>query len=651
MIGIDSQGRLARISREPVTVALLVCLTVFGTLSWLRSGGHLQIITLTAYDLFLRLLPQTEQTDTRIVLVTITEDDINAIGEWPLSDGTLARILERLDSARPRVIGLDVYRDIPVPPGTRELETTLKSHPAIILINKFGSEGNPGIRAPAAMEEAGRVGFSDMVLDPGGEVRRGLLFLDKGEAVMSSFALKLALRYLRYDKIFPRAGAANPAHIRLGETTLPPFEPDDGPYTGADAAGYQLLLDFRNGESPFLTLSLQELLAESFVPDIFFDKAVIVGVAAESVKDRFFTPFTRQAQHSRGVPGVVLHAQLAGQLIRAALDGDQPLRSLDRRAQALWLFIWCLLGATIGLRINSPARFVVVVSTGLAVLGFVAFGAFTGRWWIPMITPALGWLGSVALVTAYLSGHERAQRNLLMQLFSTHVSDDIAAEIWCQRDRFISGKRLIPQEVTATVLFTDIEHFTTISEALAPDELMDWLNTYMEEMANIVIEHGGVIDDYYGDAIKANFGVPIKHSAKEEIREDAVNALRCALDMDTELTKINSLCDRNGTPRLRMRIGICTGNVVAGCIGSAKRMKYTTVGDTVNIAARLESFDKTSFGEGAGSEEDCRILIAASTWRLVKERFVAEPVGELPLKGKYERISVYRIIGDIQDMR
>jgi len=651
MIGIESQGRLARISREPVTVAFLVCLTVFGTLSWLRSGGHLQIITLTAYDLFLRFLPQSEQTDTRIVLVTITEDDINAIGEWPLSDGTLARVLERLDSARPRVIGLDVYRDKPVPPGTRELETTLKSHPAIILINKFGSEGNPGIRAPAAMEQAGRVGFSDVVLDPGGKVRRGLLFLDKGEAVMSSFALKLALGYLRYENILPRAGELEPAHIRLGETTLPPFEPDDGPYTGADAAGYQLLLDFRNGESPFLMLSLQQLLAESFDPDIVYDKAVIVGVAAESVKDQFFTPFTSQVQHSRGVPGIVLHAQLASQLIRAALDGDRPLRSLDRRAQALWLFVWCLLGATIGLRIHSPARFVVVVSTGLALLGLVAFTAFIGRWWIPMITPALGWLGSVALVTAYLSGHERAQRNLLMQLFSTHVSDDVAAEIWCQRGRFISGKRLLPQELTATVLFTDIEHFTTISEALAPDELMDWLNTYMEEMANIVIEHGGVIDDYYGDAIKANFGVPIKHSGKPEIREDAVNALQCALDMDAKLSKINSLCDRNATPRLRMRIGICTGNVVAGCIGSAKRMKYTTVGDTVNIAARLESFDKTSFGEGTGNEEDCRILIAESTWRSVKERFVAEPVGELPLKGKFERINVYRIIGDIQDIR
>jgi adenylate cyclase len=651
MIGSYSQGRLARISREPVTVALLVCLTVFGTLSWLRSGGHLQVISLTAYDLFLRLLPRSEQMDPRIVLVTITEDDINALGEWPLSDGTLARILERLALAHPRVIGLDVYRDIPVPPGTRELETLLNSHPSIILINKFGSAGNPGIRAPAAMEEAGRVGFSDVVLDPGGKVRRGLLFLDKGEAVMSSFALQLALGYLRYEKISPRAGAADPAHIRLGETTLPPFEPDDGPYTGADAAGYQLLLDFRNGESPFLTLPLQQLLAESFVPDIFYAKAVIVGVAAESVKDRFFTPFTSQAQHSRGVPGIVLHAQLTSQLIRAALDGDRQLRSLDRRAQVLWLFAWCLLGATIGLRIHSPARFVVVVSTGLVLLGLVAFSAFFGRWWIPMITPALGWLGSVALVTAYLSGHERAQRNLLMQLFGTHVSDDVAAEIWCQRDRFISGKRLLPQELTATVLFTDIEHFTTISEALAPDELMDWLNTYMEEMANIVIEHGGVIDDYYGDAIKANFGVPIKHSGKPEIREDAVNALRCALDMDAKLSKINSLCDRNATPRLRMRMGICTGNVVAGCIGSAKRMKYTTVGDTINIAARLESFDKSSFGEGTGSEEDCRILIAESTWRLVKERFVAEPVGELSLKGKFERTSVFRIIGDIQDIR
>jgi adenylate cyclase len=198
-------------------------------------------------------------------------------------------------------------------------------------------------------------------------------------------------------------------------------------------------------------------------------------------------------------------------------------------------------------------------------------------------------------------------------------------------------------------MFTDIEHFTTVSEALAPDELMDWLNTYMEAMANIVMEHGGVIDDYYGDAIKANFGVPVGHSQISRIREDALDAMHCAVHMNTELATINRVCEVNGLPGLRMRAGVCTGNVVAGCVGSSKRMKYTTVGDTVNIAARLESYDKTQFSDTIDFKY-CRILISESTWRLVNNAFTAEAIGKLPLKGKRETVGVYRVTGKTREV-
>ena len=108
------------------------------------------------------------------------------------------------------------------------------------------------------------------------------------------------------------------------------------------------------------------------------------------------------------------------------------------------------------------------------------------------------------MVTAYLSGYEHVQRELLMQLFARHVSNDVADEIWQHREDFTESGRPAPRKLVATVLFTDIEHFTTVSEKLGPQALMEWLNTYMEAMSNRIIEHGGVIDDYYGDAIKAN---------------------------------------------------------------------------------------------------------------------------------------------------
>ncbi len=632
-------------SGEPKTAALLlVCLAVFGSLSYMRSEGHLQFLNLTVYDLFLRLLPRENIPNPYIVLVQVTENDINTLGEWPLSDQTLSRSLQVLKTQQPRAIGLDIYRDRPVPPGTMQFYTTLQNYPNVIMINKFGANGESTVAGLDFLERTGRLGFSDIVLDSGGKVRRGLLFLDDGEVSASSFALMLSLNYLYSEGIQPRPGKSDPSFIQLGKATLPPFTANDGPYTSADAAGYQLILDFNGGELPFQTVSLTQLLERKFSPDTFTDKIVLLGVAAESVKDNFFTPFSNGKDQGMGVPGVVIHAHLASQIVRAALNGDKPIASLNQYVQYGWILLWCIAGTIISLFAHSISRFIAITSGGFFLLGSTAFIAFTSGLWVPFVAPALGWFASLALITAYHSGQERDKRKLLTQLFSAHVSDKVAEEIWNKRSQFIEGNRLIPQEITATVLFTDIEKFTTISEALTPDELMDWLNIYMEAMANTVMAHGGVIDDYYGDAIKANFGVPVGHSQIDRIRGNAIDAIRCALHMNTELESVNKLCKKKGMPELRMRIGICTGNVVAGCIGSSKRMKYTTVGDTVNIAARLESFDKTQFS-GTDHFTNCRILISESTWKLVNAAFATEAVGKLPLKGKQETIGVYHVTG------
>jgi len=162
-------------------------------------------------------------------------------------------------------------------------------------------------------------------------------------------------------------------------------------------------------------------------------------------------------------------------------------------------------------------------------------------------------------------------------------------------------------------------------------------------MTQLIIDHGGVIDDYAGDAIKADFGVPLRRETDEEVARDAVNAVTCALAMEQTMLRLNDEHARNGLPTVGMRIGIHTGPLVAGCLGSAQRMKYTTIGDTVNTAAHLENFGRGTIAEPQ-DRRPCRILISESTARLLNNRFQLESIGEVALKGKSQSLVAFRVV-------
>ena len=186
-------------------------------------------------------------------------------------------------------------------------------------------------------------------------------------------------------------------------------------------------------------------------------------------------------------------------------------------------------------------------------------------------------------------------------------------------------------------MFTDIRGFTTISEKLDPQELFDWLNGYMEVMSNIVLKYHGIINKYIGDAIMALFGVPIPHTTPEEIARDAQAAVDCALEMRAAIEKMNE--ERVGKPPLGMRIGIFSGPLAAGTLGSSKRVEYTVIGDTVNIASRLESY------KGVDDSEACRILIGEFTLQQLGDRYRTRLVGSIHLKGKEKAITIYQVDG------
>jgi adenylate cyclase len=274
-------------------------------------------------------------------------------------------------------------------------------------------------------------------------------------------------------------------------------------------------------------------------------------------------------------------------------------------------------------------------------MGFVAFAQ---GWWLPLVPPSLAWFLSVSVVTASVLSLERKERALLMQLFSMHVSREVAEAVWRQRKRFLQNGRPRPQLLVATVFFSDFKGYTAASENMTPEALMEWINAYLDVMAGLVIKHGGVIDDYAGDAIKANFGVPLPRKSEGEIAQDAVNAVTCALAMEQEMHRLNMRHEQEGLATIGMRIGIHTGFVVAGSVGTSERVKYTTVGDTVNTAARLESLDRDIVREAPGRRL-CRILIDESTKRYLGDRFILERIGEVSVKGKEQTLMVYRVIG------
>jgi adenylate cyclase len=631
-------GSLLRSVKRPVLIAQFGGALVFLAIMGLRLLGGMEFLELPSYDLCIRWQPKIKETYPQIVLIEITEEDINALGEWPMADETLSRTLSLVLNMQPIAVGIDLFRDLPVPPGTEILNSVLSENGSIVAAWKFGESGIP---PPPSLRNTEQLGFNDVIVDPGGIVRRGLLFLDDGKDVFHSFSLRLALLFLGSRGIVPTPDIRNPQHLRLGNTTVPPFESNDGGYRDADARGYQYLLDYRVDGSAFRSYTLEDLLTGHVQEGAIRDRIVLIGVNSQSVKDFFYTPFSRGIGEKRHVAGVRLQAHMLDQILRFALNAHSPVKSMTQAQQGWWILLWSLFGGTIGLMGRSPARFALAASGGTIIILAAGFLAFLRQLWIPVVPPVLAYLVSGVLVTVYMSSREKKDRAMLMQLFSKHVSREVAETIWQEREQIIRHGRPLSRNLTITSFFSDLRGFASLSEKLDPQDLMEWLNSYLETMTRVIMDHGGVVDDYAGDGIKANFGAPLLTTGAIGIAQDAVNAVKCALAMWKELNRLNDLWQGKGYPSLSIRIGIYTGPAVAGPLGSPERMKYTTVGDTVNTASRLESYDKEF-----AKDVTCRILIGESTLRHVGHLFKTERIGVVNLKGKETKISIYRVLGN-----
>lgn len=614
---------------------------IVGLLLWVRGLGALQPLELVVYDRMVRWRSGFGP-DPRLLVVGITESDIRQFS-WPLSDRILAEVLAKLQTFEPAAIGLDIVRDIPIADRPEKQKADYQQlakelqEPNLIGITFIGNTEDDTIPPPPSLPPE-QVGFSDVLVDPDGTVRRNLMFARQGETILPSFSLQLALKYLAEQKqIFPEL--TDSQDYQLNQKILKRLTTNSGGYQNLDAGGYQILLNYRDRQIAE-TVTLQQLLDGQIDPKLVKNKIVLVGPTAESLKDNFFTPYSAGEAEKAKMFGVSIHAQMISQFLGAALDDIPPFWYWPEWAEIFWLIVWIFIGGAIAGTTHQPLILALRLGGAFAILFGSNFGLFIIGGWTPLIAPALGFFLAIGSTITYRVQYIRQQQNMVMKLLGQQTSPEIAQELWNSRDRLLQSGFLPGQTLTVTVLFTDIRDFTTISEQNSSELVMSWLNEYMSAMTQEVINHHGIINKFIGDAIMAVFGVPIPRNTQEEITADARNAVNCALAMGDRLKELNQNWRDRGLPQIQIRAGIFTGPVTVGSLGGKERLEYAIIGDTVNIASRLESCEK----HRQDPHTPCRTIIARQTLSYIYGEFEVESWGPIALKGKTKTVDVYKVI-------
>lgn len=375
----------------------------------LRLSGSFELLEWKALDFFF-FHRWSGNLDNRIVLVTITENDINYLKEYPLSDEVLTTLLKKIEKQKPNVIGLDIFRNFPVPSiannpeenqqAYSNLQEFFRSTPNLIGIAKItDSEEYPSISPPSTLKDLGQVSAADIIVDPDGIVRRGNLFpIADGSAVSSipSLGLAVAFNYLANEGIKPLP--TEEGWLKLKNTVFLPFQANDGGYVRADDNGYQMLVNWQSCGASFPQVSISEVLQERIPKKLFQGRIVLVGNQAISVKDNFTTSCSQGTGSTpSSMPGVEIQAHLASQIISTVLEGRPLLHVWSESKEYLWLIFWIATVAIWGCqqqKRDNPFKIIIPVLSLLVIEAIILTGSsyllFLKGWWIPIIPTLFG---------------------------------------------------------------------------------------------------------------------------------------------------------------------------------------------------------------------------------------------------------------------
>ena len=595
----------------------------------LARGGISESLDLLLYDAVTSLRPAPSGQALPIAIVGIDEGDIDHYG-WPIDDAILCRAIDQALAAGASAVGVDLYRDKGIGPNQACLRERSRAEPRLVTIFN-AAEGIEALPGSPPQQRA----FNDLVVDADGVVRRDLVHVSGQDAATVSLPLRV-VEVATGDRRLRRQ-LENPAEA---EALGPWLQERAGGYRQLDAGGYQRMLPILQRGS-MRSLSLRALADGPRVN--LRGRIVLIGSTAPSLKDLFETPtsrFTRQSNNLRQ-PGVELHALRVAALLNDRSGRPWGVRTASAGVDNALELLMLLLGAGLGEAFVHLRRSVIAVVLAMGLLASVGWASLW--WWglwlglaLPLIglplMAAVGWLRRGAL--------SQLQRQQVQRLLGQTTSPAVAEQLWEQRDELLRNGRFKGRQLAVTILFSDTCNFTSVSEQFSPAALLDWLNRGMAQLVPAVTRHGGMVNKFTGDGLLAVFGAPISQSRER----DAHDAIAAALEIQQSLEQLNRDLAAEGAPAMRMRIGVHSGLVLAGSMGSSERLEYAVLGDAVNCASRLESLNKDR------QNSICRVLVSGSTRALLSDNnLIWEPWGEVQVKGRQEPLQVWELRGDTAD--
>jgi adenylate cyclase len=627
----------------------------------------------TTYDWRMRLAARPDAVNKDIVLVEINDSTIRELeqyfGRWPWPRMAMAWVVDFLHRAPAKVVAIDVSlseRDKVLKynidgdewsgyqSDQRFAEAVKQAGNVIMLADAVyegiaGGEGDkdaakwngsgytgdlavprPLVLAPyqTLTDASAGLGHNFLTRDDDGPARRMAPFIKNGDKVLPSLGVAAALRAGGFT---PADVTAQGRFLRIRDRYVPVLR-----QTVSGIEQHTMLINYRapalvkapSGElvRPYpsyefrhLFMSEEQLLTGQkpmIDPAVFKDKIVFIGFTASGLMDVFGTPLS--TEESGSMPGIQLHASMADSIL-----ANRFIKPATTRSRLATIFIAAL---TIGM-LSAFLPFTTAAVASLAILGgwtWFTVNAFEKGLWLNMVQPLA--VGGLALFfgAAYQYFVEGKEKRKVAKLFGRYVSRDVYAQLMANPDQAELGGR----RREMSVLFSDIRGFTTVTERGNPEELVSQLNEYFSRMVEIVFKHKGTVDKFVGDMVMALFSAPLDDP------EHANHAVQAAVEMVKELGELNRAWVAKGMTPLDIGIGVNSGDMIAGNIGSSSIMSYTVIGDNVNLGARLESLNK---------DYKTRIIISEATRARLTAEFDIRPLGDVIVKGKSKAVQIFEV--------
>jgi adenylate cyclase len=533
-----------------------------------------------------------------IVILAIDEHSLKELHQWPWPRGIHARLIEKLSKNPPKALAFDVLFLEPFsmdPAGDRALIQATRRFPWVVHSYFFETAGDEvqqvHLPFPALLNVVERAGFVNAFIDEDGVLRSARGQVAVQDQMISLLSVEAASLYL----------GGTPEEILK---TVP-----------RDGRG-RMFLNFVGKDYSFPYIPYADVLSGKYPAEKLAGKIILVGSSATGTFDHYPTPT------SSFMPGVEFHANIIDNILRS-----NALRQAGIRWTYIWILIFGLAGGLILARCSAGLGAAFVVAAAAAYFGamewvllkkFMAFDVGG-----PLVTLALVYV----VLVIYRFFTEEREKRLVKTFFSQQVSGELL-DVLMDNPEILknAGER---REMT--VFFSDVAGFTSISERLQPEELVDLLNRYLTSMTEVIFENGGYVDKYMGDGIMAFWNGLLKQT------DHAERACRCALGSVKRLRDLNTDLKVRGLVPLSARIGINTGAMAAGYMGSVQKKQFTVMGDNVNLGSRLE---------GANKAYGSSVMISEFTYEIVQDKFEVRYLDKIRVPGKAKPVKVFELLAE-----